>query len=108
VIPIEKYGISGEINRLITDRHLLYKRNYKGIYRKLLTQYIVNRQNRDKDTYLPAMLFDKIFSSIHFRLKIINSSAIFSGICMPFIRKIFVDINGNISMCEKKYRIKEF
>lgn len=53
---------------------------------------------KKKHNHLLVKYFDEEFLNVHRRPDLAKN--IISGVCKPFVKKIFVDVNGNIHLCE--------
>jgi len=103
---VEKDSASSEILHVIKHSDLNVKAARKK-YKKMLQEYINKRPNSEENIYKD--IFDNNFRSIHFRsMDKIGSMKLFSGICIPFVRKLFIDIDGNIAPCEKADYLNNF
>lgn len=70
-----------------------------------LEAYIEKVKNNDMNNIISAH-FDNKFMRIHRRNDAVDN--VFSGVCRPFAKKMFVDVEGNVHMCENFVNGKEF
>ncbi len=63
-----------------------------------LAEYVKRLHSGDRNNVF-TKYFDEIFLTVHKRANINDDSRI-SGVCRPFLNKTFVDIGGDIHICE--------
>ena len=69
---------------------------------RLKMDYIENRASGREPSALQKALFERPLVDLHMRDKGKWSDTIPpNGICVPFVRRVFVDVNGSIYPCEK-------
>ena len=81
----------------ISDIQKNFEESYKS-YPNPIDEYIRRLEMGDKENIF-SQYFDDLFLTIHNRTSFKNQS-ILSGVCRPFLNKVFVDINGDIHICE--------
>ena len=77
-------------------------RNEVQVIEELKCNYIKNLQNKTFRKNVWGLLWDTPLAQIHFRQKQ-NLQMIFyyTGGCAPLFKRTFIDVDGNINLCEK-------
>lgn len=97
---IDCYGDDGTIALL--QEKILSKHNHQSTP---LEDYIDKVKNNDMNNIITSH-FDNKFMRIHRRNDAVGN--VFSGVCRPFAKKMFVDVDGNVHMCENFVNGKDF
>ncbi len=71
---------------------------YSNKYPVDLLDTYVDLLKKKKYNHLLVRHFDEIFLNIHRRPDLLDNYI--SGTCKPFVKKVFVDIHGNVNLCE--------
>jgi uncharacterized protein len=103
----------GFIMQMIAEKRSL---DDGSVYRDLFRNYIRLLEERhrqgEKRAQAPSFieeLFEKPLVTIHRRkMSAIYDRAFFLGVCVPFVRKVFVNSDGTFNICEKVNRIGDF
>lgn len=81
----------------VSEMQKEFEETYKD-YPNPIDEYIRRLELGDREN-LFSKYFDDLFLTVHNRSFSGNQSTL-SGVCRPFLHKIFVDINGDIHVCE--------
>ncbi|MCL6589563.1 MAG: radical SAM protein [Firmicutes bacterium] len=74
----------------------------QAAFNRLEAEYITHLKRRTPERNLWGLLWDSPLAHIHFRSRLpLEPIHLFTGSCVPFARRTFVDVNGNLRLCEK-------
>ena len=87
-----------EMSKTILDKYQVNKR-------ELLDKYIFYLTNKQLNNLI-VKVFDDKFLRIHRRTD--DTRNLICGVCRPFIKKVYIDVDGNIHLCENFSYGKKF
>jgi len=93
ISKIDTTDDDGTISAMETE----FKKIYKD-YPNPIDEYLHRLERGDKKNVF-SQYFDELFLTVHKRA-FVKNKPVLSGVCRPFLHKLFVDINGDIHICE--------
>lgn len=97
---VNKNDNDGFINKMVENNfHPRNESSRKNVYQSLAQKYI---DGSGFNQPILKLLFDKSLYNIHKRkIYTIHEKAYFTGVCPPFVNRLYVNSDGTFNLCEK-------